>query len=138
LFVLVAFSPIKSSHAADLLPLRQAEGEVTSMHSLYTRCLSFLILNYRENLSHKLCNTTLSLFVCVCVLMVHSGLIYSLKMQACEDKLFSRHSGPAGPVNSATGCETSDRHTTALKHSPHTTGEAIAFMQQNACSPHII
>jgi len=37
LFVLVAFSPIKLSHAADLLP-RQAEGgcsggKVTSMHS---------------------------------------------------------------------------------------------------------
>jgi len=41
LFVLVAFSPIKSSHAADLLPLSQAEGDcsggkVMSMHSLYT------------------------------------------------------------------------------------------------------
>jgi len=41
LFVLVAFSPIKLSHAADLLPLSQAEGgcsggKVTSMHSLYS------------------------------------------------------------------------------------------------------
>lgn len=96
--------------------------------SVNTRCLSFfLTLNYRENLSHKLCNTTLSLCVCVCVcfLMVHSGLIYSLKMHACEDKLFSRHSGPAGPINSATGCETLP--SSWVRQSHHSTQTQPAF-----------
>jgi len=48
LFALVAFSPFKSSHAADLLPLSQAEGgcsdgKVTSMHSLYTVIIQCLL-----------------------------------------------------------------------------------------------
>lgn len=61
----------------------------------------------------------------MCFLMVHSGLIYSLKMQVCEDKLFSRHSGPARPINSATGCETLP--SSWVRQSHHSTQTQPAF-----------
>lgn len=76
------------------------------MHRTSVSLSFFLVLTYRENLCHKLYNTMAGLCAYVCFLMVHSRLIYALKTQACEDLLFSRHSELAGPINSATGCET--------------------------------
>lgn len=103
------YEPLSATLPMQAWSLKQTSVQICDQHAEnICKSLSFfLILNYRENMCHKLYNTTLSLFVCVCVcfLMVQSGLIHSLKMQTCEDKLFSRHSELAGPINSATGCE---------------------------------
>ncbi len=88
----------------------QCKFDLLNKRSICTEHLwvwvSSSLLTYRENLCHKLYKTTAGLFVHVCFLMVHSRLIYALKTQACEDKLCSRHSELAGPMNFATGCET--------------------------------